>query len=445
MGLRRGRLQAARHLRLPLRDDQGAAGRGGPVGRRPGLRGADGAGPRGVAAGVVAYARASGGRRRGARGPRGRAPLRPRGRLRRRASWATRPPRPRPCCARPSRPTAGCSRSSRRAPSTPRAAARCRTAGSWRRRAGRARVVDVYRLGDDQALALEPLEGELGPGRERDAPAWSAPRAPGHDAQPHRHAPAARRAARAARHARAPGRLLRGPGQAALRLHPRRAALAGGAGRRGEHGRRTGSRPTTPCARSRRPATRPRRSARWRCSARSTATGCGWSRSRTCRASCAAAPTWRPPPSSASSTSPSETSSASNVRRIEALTGPAGAELFRERSEQLRELAALLRVPEHEVVRAVERLSERVKELQRKPAGGARPRRGRRARGGRRGARPACAWWWRPSTPRTPRRCSSSPTPCARSSATPPWCSAARSTAACTWWPTSRPRWSSAA
>jgi len=29
---------------------------------------------------------------------------------------------------------------------------------------GRARVVDVYRLGDDQALALEPLEGEIGPG-----------------------------------------------------------------------------------------------------------------------------------------------------------------------------------------------------------------------------------------------------------------------------------------
>src|SRR5436189_1298127 len=29
---------------------------------------------------------------------------------------------------------------------------------------GKARVVDVYRLGDDQALALEPLEGEIGPG-----------------------------------------------------------------------------------------------------------------------------------------------------------------------------------------------------------------------------------------------------------------------------------------
>ena len=66
----------------------------------------------------------------------------------------------------------------------------------------------------------------------------------------------------------------------------------------------------------------------------------------------------------------SETSSASNVRRIEAVTGRAGAELFRERSAQLRDLATVLRVPEPEVVRAVERLSERVKELQKAPAKG---------------------------------------------------------------------------
>ncbi|HEU0024895.1 MAG TPA: alanine--tRNA ligase, partial [Thermoleophilaceae bacterium] len=66
----------------------------------------------------------------------------------------------------------------------------------------------------------------------------------------------------------------------------------------------------------------------------------------------------------------SETSSASNVRRIEAVTGRGGAELFRERSAQLRELAAVLRVPEPEVVRAVERLTQRVKELQKAPAQG---------------------------------------------------------------------------
>ena len=63
----------------------------------------------------------------------------------------------------------------------------------------------------------------------------------------------------------------------------------------------------------------------------------------------------------------SETSSASNVRRIEAVTGRAGAELFRERNRQIRDLAGLLRVPEPDVVRAVERLSGRVKELQKSP------------------------------------------------------------------------------
>ena len=69
-----------------------------------------------------------------------------------------------------------------------------------------------------------------------------------------------------------------------------------------------------------------------------------------------------------------ETSSASNVRRIEAVTGPASAELFQERTGALREIAALLKVPEHEAVRAVERLNDRVKELGRKQAG--RPERG---------------------------------------------------------------------
>jgi alanyl-tRNA synthetase len=68
-----------------------------------------------------------------------------------------------------------------------------------------------------------------------------------------------------------------------------------------------------------------------------------------------------------------ESSSASNVRRIEAITGPVSAELFRERSERLRELSGLLRVPEDSVVRAVARLSERVKELER---GGGGPDRG---------------------------------------------------------------------
>jgi alanyl-tRNA synthetase len=65
-----------------------------------------------------------------------------------------------------------------------------------------------------------------------------------------------------------------------------------------------------------------------------------------------------------------ETSSASNVRRIEAVTGPEAARLFQERTRRLNEIAARLKVPEHEVVNAVERLRERVKELERKPKGG---------------------------------------------------------------------------
>jgi alanyl-tRNA synthetase len=62
-----------------------------------------------------------------------------------------------------------------------------------------------------------------------------------------------------------------------------------------------------------------------------------------------------------------ETSSASNVRRIEAVTGPEAARLFQERTRRLNELAARLKVPEHEVVNAVERLNARVKELEKKP------------------------------------------------------------------------------
>jgi alanyl-tRNA synthetase len=65
-----------------------------------------------------------------------------------------------------------------------------------------------------------------------------------------------------------------------------------------------------------------------------------------------------------------ETSSASNVRRIEAVTGPVSARLFQERTQRLRELAGVLRVPEHEVVRAAQRLTERVKELQKGQAAG---------------------------------------------------------------------------
>jgi alanyl-tRNA synthetase len=59
-----------------------------------------------------------------------------------------------------------------------------------------------------------------------------------------------------------------------------------------------------------------------------------------------------------------ETSSASNVRRIEALTGAAATELFEQRTARLRELSQLLKASEDELPRAVARLAERAREAQ---------------------------------------------------------------------------------
>jgi alanyl-tRNA synthetase len=66
----------------------------------------------------------------------------------------------------------------------------------------------------------------------------------------------------------------------------------------------------------------------------------------------------------------SETSSASNVRRIEALTGPASIAEFRRRDEEVHELARMLRVPADEVLHAVGKLQEQLKESARRPRGG---------------------------------------------------------------------------
>jgi alanyl-tRNA synthetase len=66
-----------------------------------------------------------------------------------------------------------------------------------------------------------------------------------------------------------------------------------------------------------------------------------------------------------------EASSASNVRRIEALTGAAATDLFEERTARLRELSKLMKAPEGELVRAAERLGSQVKELKKKPASSA--------------------------------------------------------------------------
>ncbi|HWE33744.1 MAG TPA: alanine--tRNA ligase [Solirubrobacteraceae bacterium] len=66
-----------------------------------------------------------------------------------------------------------------------------------------------------------------------------------------------------------------------------------------------------------------------------------------------------------------ETSSAANVRRIEALTGPGAVKLLRGYDEQLSRAAVALRVPPTQVADAVAELRARVRELERKPKAGA--------------------------------------------------------------------------
>jgi alanyl-tRNA synthetase len=61
----------------------------------------------------------------------------------------------------------------------------------------------------------------------------------------------------------------------------------------------------------------------------------------------------------------SETSSAANVRRIEALTGPAAVELMREHDRVVLEAAEMLRVTPERVPHAVSELRGRVRELER--------------------------------------------------------------------------------
>jgi alanyl-tRNA synthetase len=61
----------------------------------------------------------------------------------------------------------------------------------------------------------------------------------------------------------------------------------------------------------------------------------------------------------------SESSSAANMRRIEALTGPGAVELMREHDRALREAARVLRVPPERVAEEVAELRSRVRELER--------------------------------------------------------------------------------
>ena len=62
----------------------------------------------------------------------------------------------------------------------------------------------------------------------------------------------------------------------------------------------------------------------------------------------------------------SEASSASNVRRIEAVTGAAATALFEERTERLRELSGVLKTSEADLVQTAGRLASEVRELKKR-------------------------------------------------------------------------------
>jgi alanyl-tRNA synthetase len=236
---------------------------------------------------------------------------------------------------------------------------------------GRAQVVDVYRLGDDQALALEPLEGELGTGESARALVERELRLATMRNHTATHLLHAALRERLGTHVRQAGSYV-GPDKLRFdfthgeRLSPeelRDVELRVGAWLSGNHPVRAIE------------TTRDEAEALGAMALFGEKYG-DWVRmieiEDVSRELCGG--------THVAATAEiglfhvtTETSSASNVRRIEALTGAEAARLFRERTERLDELGRLLRVPEHELGHAVERLNERVKELQkRSKAGGGR-------------------------------------------------------------------------
>ena len=143
----------------------------------------------------------------------------------------------------------------------------------------------------------------------------------------------------------------------------------------------------------------------------------------------------------------SEGSSAANMRRIEAVTGPAGVELMRDHDRALTEAAKVLRVPAETCARGRGRAPLRACASSRRPAGVAPPRTPSTSSSWPRprSSATARACSSRPCRRPTARRCSTSPTGSRTSSETQPSCSPARARAVSTWSRAFRSRWSSGA
>ena len=228
---------------------------------------------------------------------------------------------------------------------------------------------DVLRLGDDQVLELVPGARHLRARRARPRPRRPGG-APRHRVQPHRHPPAARRAAPPPGHPRAPGRLLRRARQAALRLHPRQ---------RPEPQRSCEdveddvnrwileNHPvhalTTTLDEAKRLGAMALFNEKYGDVVRMVEVGDGSFSRELCGGthvrSTAEVGLFR---------ILSETSSAANVRRIEAITGPEAVRLLRERDRTLDAAAEVLRVPAERVPESVAELRARVRELERSAA-----------------------------------------------------------------------------
>ncbi len=158
-----------------------------------------------------------------------------------------------------------------------------------------------------------------------------------HHAQPHRDAPAARRAAPGARHARQAGRQRGGARPPALRLHATTPRWIAPRSTRSSGWSTSRSCATPPVTRTSWSSTRRSPPARWRCSARSTARRCAWSACPASAGNCAAARTCSAPATSALCKIVYEGSISAGVRRIEAVTGDGALRQFQETADALQQ------------------------------------------------------------------------------------------------------------